>query len=311
MLSALDSYFETHTISTIPGVSPNALQYCSMNVEYHWEMKQDYQLKAGYNMGIWVSPDIISWSQAYNQYGFNEIFINPGDAATANQAGFSYPHMMVALPQDSADAVTTYNNIYTNNFGYYYVDEPAEHYFDGYAFQYLESLVAQNTPNAKMMFSEYKWPVAALCNFFSDYNNDGSWLTNNNSGIMCDQYVLSNPCGDMEQFWNEYWGYYGVAHSWTNWADNTGSNAGNWPYCFDFMNSKGLNHIWLYADETGTEGQIQQWCGTAWQKGWNLEYAQQVATQWACVPNGSCPTCTWTVLSSWYTGSTAWLAYGQ
>ena len=99
---------------------------------------------------------------------------------------------------------------------------------------------------------------------------------------MCDQYWLDNPCGDMKAYWNEYWNTYHPIHSWMNWADNTMNNAGGWTSCFDWMNAHSINNVWLFADNTGDESVIQNWCINAWEKSWLLRQEKYLTIVYQC-----------------------------
>ena len=95
-----------------------------------------------------------------------------------------------------------------------------------------------------------------------------------------------------------------------NWADNTMNNAGGWPSCFDWMNAHSINNVWLFADNTGDESVIQNWCINAWEKSWLLRQEKYLTIVYQCSglgcswPDGG----TWTVLTAYYT-NTQYVAY--
>jgi len=308
-IKAIDKYLvnqnKTKNQSTTESLSPN-YRLCPYDTIRSYLSQNQYRHNPDKHMGIMVTSDIISWTQAYNQYGFDELFIGPGDYSTATTIHFNPDSLMMGLPP--GQLINDLNYIQNNpRVGYYYMDEPSEHNVSTSDTYQIEGAIS-SYPKSKFIISEYKWPVAALCNGFFGSSGDLGYLTLSNSGIMCDQYYLGNSCGDMDQYWGEYY-YYGSSRSFMNWADNTGSNAGNWPYCFDWMNLNGVKNVWLYAYQTGNEGQIQAWCYLAWQKAWMTQFqAEKVYimqnTDGTCSPDGQ-----WTCLKSYYDGNTRWAAY--
>jgi hypothetical protein len=291
--------------------------YYTQTVSY-WELQNQYQPVSGKYMGIWVEPSVISWSTAYNKYGFREIFVDPastssGTISSALGIGFQSQHIMYYLGTDSPMVAQRLSQLGSTSVGYYYVDEPYDHNFYTGALENFENYVAANFPNAKFIISDEYWPHANICQgWMTSAGTVNNYLTTSNSGVMCDQYTLSNSCGDMKAFWNEFWNYYHPVHSWMNWADNTGLNAGGWPSCFDWMNAHGFSEVWLYAaSNTGDEGVIQNWCVNAWEKAWLLRQEKYLTIIYQCSGldcNWANQTGTWTVKTAYYT-TTQYVSY--
>ena len=63
-IAILDKYLSTHTIPTkTQVVSPNALS-CNLHFDYSWELENQYQSISGKHLGIWVTPNVISYIKA-------------------------------------------------------------------------------------------------------------------------------------------------------------------------------------------------------------------------------------------------------
>jgi hypothetical protein len=229
-LSQMDDYLATHSLSTkTSSVSPQ-LQNCSDVVEYSWSLLQKYSLLPGHHMGIWLSTDVISYSQAYNQYGFNEVCINYDEAIAVNQAGFkNSDSIMVRVSSSTSPSYILSNQAY----GYYLIDEPLEHGVSYNTMTSLANAIHSRNSAAKFMFTDWYWPIGDLpCWDAGDYLAAQQYMSNVNTYIMCDQYNNSDCNGDMEQFWNKYRTWYGSTYSWMNFAQNTGLNAGNFALLF-------------------------------------------------------------------------------
>jgi hypothetical protein len=312
MIANLDNYINKHP--NIPDANSSSANVIKPNISdcppttcpyvyyYIWILQDQYKLASGYHMGTWVTSDVISYSQAFNQYGFDELAVTPGEINTALGIGFKANNLMMLLPDNQLpiDLTDMHNN---PSVGYYFIDEPVANGVPLNDVQAIELYLTTYIPSAKFLISAYNWPVATICNGWLGDENDGPYLTSSNSGIMCDQYV-GNLCGSMKDYWNEYWNFYG-SHSWMNWANNTGGNAGSWPDCFNWMNVHGINNVWLYASKTGDEGVIQNWCATAWQYFWSQRYMKQYVYICASVDCSNCndfPNGNWDIISEGYTG---------
>ena len=315
-LSKMDNYLSTHALTEATGSITPDLQNCNDYPVYSWQLLQQYRSLPPYHMGIWVSPDVISYTKAYNQYGFNELLIQPSELSTVltTPPTWKADSLMMSLG-NGRNSLNIYNANSVPAVGYYFIDEPYQNNVPRSGVTLVESAVAVGAPSAKVMFSDWEWPWFNITCGGYDYSTVSQYLNGSNSGIMCDQYLLSNSCGDMLAFWQEYYSTYSP-HSWMNWADNTGSNAGDWANCFNWMNIEGLTNVWLYADESGNEGVIQEWCQNAWEKYWLLEEEQYIQTIWSCI-EPSCSDCNyptegdWEIVGMYYYNQYQYVNFGQ
>ncbi len=312
-LALLDKYFAKHkNLSTKKtSVSPY-IQDCSTYYDYEWDLANQYQSVSGRHLGIWVTPNIISYYAAYNTYGFNEILINWGDTTNVMNIGFKPDSIMIGLsPTEPASDILN-----SRSYGYYYFDEPYEHGITASNVGYYAEAIYTKNPNSKCMISDYKWTKPATCNGFINYDGSDiqSYLVYPNMGIMSDQYYLDDPCGTMVDYWNEYFNYYNP-YSFADMMDNTMNNAGGWGSCFNWASAH-INNIWLYASNTGDESVIQNFCQTAWETGWLYRLENQFLIIWKCSSPSPCTNCNyqtgqgnWYVYDSFYTGVSQYAPY--
>ncbi len=313
-LALLDKYLFKHKhLKTIKSsITPN-LRDCTTYYDYEWYFQNQYEPASGKYIGIWTSPNVISFSSAHT-YGFNMLSAVWSDSANAVNAGFMPGNIMIRLdpfePISDIDAHGSY--------GYYYFDEPYENNTPQGNIIAFENEVYSKNPNSKVLISDYFYPIP---NGYCQDNGHGIWNTNtiasSNGGIMCDQYYLNDCNGDMKAFWNEYFNYYGgLNKSFMNWMDNTMNNAGGWPSCFDWMNAHAFNRVWLYADNAGDESVIQNFCQYAWSYGWMLRFEKQFLIIWKCSSPSPCTNCdfvqgkgSWSIYDGYYTGATQYGAF--
>jgi hypothetical protein len=315
-VALIDKYFSSGSKkSVLSKITPNALP-CGTHTDAFWTPMEEFQAISSKPIGIMLSPDIVSYSKAHNQYGFSKIYAN--SAATvdsAHSAGFDYDNIMYALGNASqAAAQISESNSGGRHVGAYFIDELLEHNiaWDGYSI----GQIAQSFAPKKLFVSSFKWP-GWIYSYPQTWGNKYGELLNagNNIYIMCDQYN-----GDLEgsatEYWDEFHSYYGSNKSISNWMSVTANNgdgnshrgyvwptetASDWSSLFDYTSILPLSEVWLYASNTGNEANVQNFCLVAWEKGWLLQKYQYIIINWRCASTPVCTKCSWDLeKGQWY-----------
>src|ERR1035438_7065085 len=189
-LAKLDIYFSTHDQNTkMKKVTP-MLPQCGYHTEYVWLPANIYKPVSNKTLGIWLTPSIVSYSDARNLYGFKEIHINDiNEMNTALAYGWQADSMMLS-----------YNNLNQQilNVGSFYIDEPYEH--DSWNLSSLLSFANCNG-GKRILLGSYKmgWmPYNAFNSYGTMYNNCINQASN--LYMMCDKYTTD--------FWGNAVGYW-------------------------------------------------------------------------------------------------------
>jgi hypothetical protein len=137
-----------------------------------------YRPVSNKTLGIWLTPSIVSFSDARNLYGFKEIHINDiNEMNTALGNGWKADSMMLSYSNLNQPIL---------NVGSFYVDEPFEH--DTWTTGSLLSL-ANCDGGKRILLGSYKmgWmPYDLFDSYGGMYNNCINQASN--LYMMCDRY---------------------------------------------------------------------------------------------------------------------------
>jgi hypothetical protein len=330
-IEMLDKYFTTHEITPPPQVITPNLQQCNIHDITGWSYGDKYRPVAGKYLGIWPSQDVVTYSKAFNNYGFSKVAVSSSveiSNAYINGTGFNYINMMYILNPNVSQQ--TINTLKTQGIGSFYIDEPFDHENSGWTFAICNSMAQYTSPN-KLLVGSYHWPefVAVINPFYYGTSYSGFIDAFSNTYIMCDEYH-GNCCGTVDQYWSEFNNYYLQSKNITNWLSVSANNgdgnthvdcpyinsvSNNWYDMLGHANRTGMNEVWLYANATGSETGVQNFCYNAWELGWLLRQYQQVVVIWKCSDIPACEECLWNNYGNWYvsgsyyTGIEQYVAY--
>jgi hypothetical protein len=325
-LAEIDSFLTTHTIRTKTSSMSPQLQNCADRTFTNWEIENQYQSVPGKYLGI--CTNVITIYKAYRQYGFNSLYVSSTtDIDSARNDGFSYDSLMWGLSNSGTLLSIDASNSGGRHVGSYYIDEPMErNNWTGIDIQTVANYVGSSK---KVRLGSYKWPVIPqYYEFLSNttYGQVYGPILNyaNNLYIMCDEYY-GNCLGHTYEYWNEFHGYYGSKNI-ANWMDvvinnGNGQSPGicnyastSWLTLLTTANGIGLNEVWLYAQGTGNEAAIANFCASAWQDSWLTRQQKGLVTEYRCAQN-NCTSCsyptqgTWELYDMWYDGTSRFVGY--
>ena len=284
-----------------------------------WEA-ENYSPAQGKTLGICTNE--ITWSKANYQYGFSKIFVtSAADIDNAYSAGYSYDNMMYQLNLPGYSTDIQASNSGGRHVGSYYIDEPIERGV------WTPTLVldAASLTSKPVMLGSFKFPVSPQ--YYDILTNKtygqiyGPLMSSaNNLYIMCDKYYGNCLGGHTYEYWNEFHGYYCANKNFSNWFHvviNNGNGissscqyaATSWITLLTTADGKGINEVWLYAQDTGDETGIANCCASCWQDHWLTQFQRQrvnvlINTGTTCSPNGP-----WGMYDTWYTGRTRYASY--
>jgi len=307
-IALIDEYLATHDIPTISDtiISPMR-ELCGTHDSYGYAWGNSYKPTAGKYLGIALSQDVVTYSNALSKYGFSKIFVGSGpEIDLAYAAGFSYDNMMfgIANPQQQIPDV-----------GAYHIDEAFENHADIWNITTIDNMADAIAPK-KLMLSSYYMPyIPQNGNTFIGTLYADAIFSRNNIFIMCDEYH-GNCFGRVDDYWHTFQSVYTYAKNTSNWLSvsaNSGDGkthvacpyidapADNWYNVLGHANEMGLNEIWLWASGTGDENRVQNFCEQAWQQDWLLRAYGYYAIVWGCDSQPCYPNCQWGVgLGPWY-----------
>jgi|GEM_PF-1146635 len=315
-IAQIDEYLATHEIPTISDtiISPMR-ELCGTHDSYGWAFGSSYIPVAGKYLGIALSQDVVTYSNAKYKYGFSKIFVwGDYDINLAYSAGFSYDNMMfgIANPQQQIPS----------NVGSYHIDEVFEKHSDVWD-DYTIAQKAGSVYPKKVFLSSYKWPSWPYSYPVTYGAKYGSAINSGtNIFIMCDEYhgncwaKCTPPVHTVDDYWNEFKGYYGANKNISNWLNLTANNgdgsthvdcgcsnavSNNWNDLFGNAYRNNINEVWLWASGTGNEISVQNFCSQAWGNGWLLRAYGYYCIVWGCDSQPCYPDCQWGVgLGTWY-----------
>jgi hypothetical protein len=316
-IAQIDEYLATHEIPTVSDtiISPMR-ELCGTHDSYGWAFGNSYIPVAGKYLGIALSQDVVTYYNALHKYGFSKIFVwGDYDMNLAYLAGFSYDNMMFGIANPQQQQIPT-------NVGSYHIDEVFEKHSDVWD-DYTISQKAATVYPKKVFLSSYKWPSWPYSYPVTYGAKYGSAINSGtNIFIMCDEY--SGNCAGhyfsevymVDDYWDEFWGYYGHNKNISNWLNLTANNgdgnthvacawsnadANSWYDMLGNANRKGINEVWLWASGTGNEVGVQNFSEQAWEKDWLLRSYGYYCIVWRCDSQPCYPDCQWGVgLGEWY-----------
>ncbi len=356
MISSLDNYMNKNVPANKAPISPME-SMCSLYTQYGVEIEDQYKPLGNKTLGINLSTNVVSYDNA-RSYGFAKILVSDASSiANANYSGFSFANMMYQLSPGTTQS--TISNLLTQGISSFFIDEPYEYngLVAGWTTPLLNNMAHFTNPKP-LFVSAYHWPeFSTPCNpFYYGTSYSGFIDAFSNTYIMCDEYH-GNCCGTVDQYWSEFNSYYGVGKNPSNWLQLTANNgngnthldcfyknsvSNNWHDLLYHANysGSGMNEIWLYANNTGSEQDVKNFVDTAWRLGWLSRYGRGYIIIWQCTyhqydstpnqgPNSlnkstnstssdPCTQCNfnqeighWTPIQSWYTGDTYWYTYNN
>ena len=284
-----------------------------------------YKAVPNKTLGIALSTNVVSYANALI-YGFTKILVS--DATSIANAyntgnGFSYANMMYQLSTSTTQS--TISNLKTQGIGSFFIDEPFEPngVNAGWTFSILNNMAHYTTPT-NLFVSSYRWPeFTACCPFYYGTSYSGFIDAFDNTYIMCDEYH-GNCCGTLDQYWSEFNNYYGSWKSKSNWlqvvANNGDGNthvdcfyinsvSNNWHDMLYHANNSGMNEIWLWAVNTGSDQGVRDFCDTGWQLGWLLKKYRYAQLTWICDEIPACTYCSWGNYGDWYISNISYIGW--
>jgi len=329
-IALIDEYLATHEIPTVSDtiISPMRV-LCGTHDSYGYAWGNSYRPYPDKYLGIALSQDVVTYSNAKWKYGFSKIFVwGDYDIGLAQSAGFSYDNMMFGIASPQQEIPT--------NLGAYHIDEAFENHTDIWNASTI-SLKAGTVSSKRVMLSSYWWPSRLVGSFPGPYYTIGSEYgdainSSSNIYIMCDEYH-GNCFGTVDDYWNEFRNYYGATKNISNWLNLTANNgdgrthvacpfinshSNNWYDLLGNANRNGINEVWLWASGTGNETLVNDFSEQAWSRDWLLRAYGYYCIEWGCDTQPCYPDCHWGVgLGPWYVkqiyklGDDAYLPYSN
>jgi hypothetical protein len=104
-IALLDKYFSSGSAkSALSKITPN-LVACGTHSESWWWPTGEYQAISGKLIGIFLSPNVVSYANARNKYGFSKVYADCAAAIdSAHKYGFGYDSIMYAIGNASQAA---------------------------------------------------------------------------------------------------------------------------------------------------------------------------------------------------------------
>ena len=103
---------------------------------------------------------------------------------------------------------------------------------------------------------------------------------------MCDKYhdAFMNPI-DQRSYWTNFKTYYSNKNV-ANWIhlkeDSYSYGDGQFELLLEHANSKGIKNIWVYAAFSGNSDLVEQFCDSAWKKGWLRKFVNKYKYMYHC-----------------------------
>jgi len=309
-IALIDEYFATHKIPTVSDTIIGPMrELCGTHDSYGYAWENSYRPYPGKYLGIALSQDVVTYSNAKWKYGFSKIFVGGDyDINLAFSAGFSYDNMMFGIsnPQQQINTI----------FGSYHIDEPFEKHNDVWDDYTILQKAATVYPK-KVFLSSYKWPSWSYSLPVTYGAKYGSVINSGtNIFIMCDEYhgncwaKILGQLHTVVDYWNEFHGYYGSSKNISNWL-SVSANSGDGPTHVDCgnyswvssswwellldANRNNLDELWLWANGTGDEMRVGEFCYNAWGFGWLLRAYGYYCIVCGCDSVPCYPDCQWGV----------------